>query len=71
MDFCGLSSFLKTLSGCELVALAGLLSVSISQNLDCDDVDTLGNFFSALGANLSTIATAQSPYTTIPDYRQF
>jgi len=65
MDFCGLSSFLKNLSGCELVALAGLLSVSISQNLDCDDVDTLGNFFSALGSNLSTIASSQTTPTTI------
>ena len=51
------SSFLSTLSGCELVALAGLLSVAISNNLSNDEIDTLGNFFSALGSNLSTIAT--------------
>lgn len=48
------------LSGCELVALAAVLSVSISKDLSPDEIDTLGNFFSALGSNLSTIATAQS-----------
>ena len=52
------SSFLSSLSGCELVALAALLSVVISQNLSCDEVDVLGNFFSALGSNLSTIASS-------------
>lgn len=58
MDCREFSSFLSTLSGCELVALAGLLSVAISSNLSSDEIDTLGNFFSALGSNLSTIATA-------------
>lgn len=65
MDFCSLSSFLKDLSGCELVALAGLLCVCISQKLDCDDINTLGNFFSALGSNLSTIAASQD--CNLPD----
>ena len=50
MDYREFSSFLSTLSGCELVA--------ISSNLSNDEIDTLGNFFSALGSNLSTIATA-------------
>lgn len=58
MDCREFSSFLSALSGCELVALAGLLSVVISNNLSNDEIDTLGNFFSALGSNLSTIATA-------------
>ena len=57
MDCREFSSFLSTLSGCELVALAGLLSVAISNNLSNDEIDTLWNFFSALGSNLSTIAT--------------
>lgn len=59
MDFQNMSSFFKTLSGCELVALAALVAVSISQNLDIDDINVLGNFFSALGANLSTIASSE------------
>ena len=58
MDYREFSSFLSSLSGCELVALADLLSVAISTNLNCDEVDVLGNFFSALGSNLSTIASA-------------
>ena len=47
------------LSGAELVALASILSINISTGLTPDEIDTLGNFFSALGANLSTIATAK------------
>ena len=48
MDYREFSSFLSSLSGCELVGLAALLSVAISTNLNCDEVDVLGNFFSAL-----------------------
>lgn len=53
-------SSLSDLSGCELVGLASIVAISISQNLSPDEIDTLGNFFSALGANLSTIATAEA-----------
>ena len=48
------------LSGCELVTLASTLSCFIAQNLSPDDIGTLGNFFSAIGANLSVIADMQS-----------
>lgn len=51
---------LNSLSGNELVALASILAIYISNGLKPDEIDTLGNFFSALGANLSTIATAES-----------
>ena len=51
---------LNNLSGTELVALASIISIFISQNFSPEEVDTLGNFFSALGSNLSTIATAES-----------
>ena len=51
---------LNNLSGAELVLLANIIAISISQNLYNAEIDTLGNFFSALGANLSTIATANS-----------
>ena len=51
---------LNNLSGCELVSIAAILAVSISQNLSPDETDTLGNFFSALVSNLSTIAVANS-----------
>ena len=51
---------LNDLSGAELVLLASIIAISISQNLSNDEIDNLGNFFSALGSNLSTIATANS-----------
>lgn len=51
---------LTNLSGCELVGLAGIIAISLSQNLSADETDILGNFFSALGSNLSTIAIAQA-----------
>lgn len=47
------------LSGCELVSLAAILSITIAKDFTSDEVDTLGNFFSALGSNLSTIASSQ------------
>ena len=50
----------NNLSGCELVTLARILSIYISNDLSPDEIDTLGNFFSALGSNLSTIATAEA-----------
>ncbi len=51
--------FLNSLSGCELVALATYFSIILSQDLTPEETDILGNFFSALGSNLSTIAAAQ------------
>lgn len=53
-------SFLDDLSGCELVALATLFSISLSQGRTSDEINTLGNFFTALGTNLTTIAGAIS-----------
>ncbi len=53
-------NFFNNLSGAELITLATILAIYISQGLSPDEVDTLGNFFSALGANLSTIATSEA-----------
>lgn len=44
------------LSGCELVSLAAILAITISKDFSADEINTLGNFFSALGENFSTIA---------------
>ncbi|MBO5479532.1 MAG: hypothetical protein J6A04_07695 [Clostridia bacterium] len=52
--------FLDSLSGAELVALSSALAIIISQGLSPDEIDTLGNFLSALGSNLSTIAAADA-----------
>lgn len=50
---------LNNLSGCELVTLASIIAIYISNEFSSDEVDVLGNFFSALGSNLSTIASAE------------
>lgn len=59
MDFRGMSCFFKNLSSCELVTLASILAISIAQELDVDDINVLGNFLTALGANLLTIAASK------------
>lgn len=53
-----LIDFLNDLSGAELVLLSSAIAIFISDSLDNDDINTLGNFLSALGDNLSTIASA-------------
>lgn len=47
---------LDNLSGCELVALASIFSIYIADGLSANQVSTLGDFFSALGSNLSVIS---------------
>lgn len=49
---------LNNLSGAELVFLSSILAIVISENLNNDDINTLGDFLSSLGQNLSTIASA-------------
>ncbi len=48
--------YLNELSGSELVTLATVISIWISQNLTSDEINTLGNFFTALGSNLTLIS---------------
>lgn len=55
---------LNNLSGCELVALASIIAIYISNEFSSDEVDVLGNFFSALGSNLSTIGSARAGNTS-------
>lgn len=47
---------LDKFSGCELVSIAGILAINISNGLTSDEIGTLGNFFSALGDNLNIIS---------------
>ena len=47
---------LDGLNGCELVTLASIMAISIAEDLSADETDLLGNLFSTLGQNLSTIA---------------
>lgn len=58
------------LSGCELVSLAAILAITIAKDFTADETDTLGNFFSALGSNLSTIASAQGADSSSSDSKE-
>ena len=53
-----LNDFLTNLSSCELIALASIFAITISQGLNEDEIGILGNFFSSLGDNLELIASA-------------
>ncbi|MCI9287649.1 MAG: hypothetical protein HFJ57_06825 [Clostridia bacterium] len=48
------------LSSTELVALASILSIYISQGLSTDELATLAGFFTALGDNLAILSSANS-----------
>ena len=44
-------------SGCELIYLASSFALALSQGLDCDDINLLAAFLTAVGDNLAIIAT--------------
>ena len=48
---------LDNLSGSELVLLASFFAIYISQGLTPEQIGTLGDFFSALGDNLSLLSS--------------
>lgn len=48
---------LDNLSGSELVLLASFFAIYISQGLTSEQIGTLGDFFSALGDNLSLLSS--------------
>ena len=47
---------LNNLNGCEIVTLANIIAITISQNLSSDELAILGGFFTIIGDNLSTIS---------------
>ena len=49
---------LNNLSGCEIVTLANIIAIGISQNLTSDEIALLGGFFTIIGDSLSTISVA-------------
>lgn len=51
---------LNNLSGCEIVTLANIIAIGISQNLTSDELAILGGFFTIIGDSLSTLAAANS-----------
>ena len=47
---------LSNLNGCELVTLANIVSISISQGLSSDEIATLAGFFTVVGDSLVAIS---------------
>lgn len=56
-----MDNLFSNVSGPELVALAGIFAVMISQGLNQDSITTLASFFSALGDNLAIISSTNLP----------
>lgn len=48
-DYKSLSDFLFSFSGNEFAIFASIIGFVISQNLDIDQVNSLGNFFECVG----------------------
>lgn len=51
---------LNDLSPCELVTLANIISVSISQNLSSDELASLAGFFTVLGDSLAVLSVSSN-----------
>ena len=48
--------FLDNLTGTELVTLANILAIYLSDGLSADQTATLGDFFFAFGTNITLIS---------------
>jgi hypothetical protein len=48
-DYKSLADFLFSFSGNEFAIMSSVVAFLISQNLDIDEVNSLGNFFEAVG----------------------
>lgn len=49
---------LNDLNPCELVTLANIISVSIAQNLNSDELASLAGFFTIIGDSLAVLAVS-------------
>lgn len=53
-------SYFSQLSACELITLANVLSIQLSQYFSAIDLALLGSFLNSLGDNLALIAAADA-----------
>lgn len=51
---------LSSLNGCELVTLANIIAISISQGLSSDELDVLSGFFNIIGDSLAALSTTSN-----------
>ncbi len=49
-------NYLNSLSPCELVTLANIISVSLAQNLSSDELVALSGFFNIIGDSLAALS---------------
>lgn len=50
--------YLNELNAEEIIFLASSISLAIAKGKSIEEIDLLGNFFSTIGQNLSTIAVS-------------
>ena len=61
----------ENISGAELITLANVIAIFLSQNLSLDDINVLAVFFSCLGDNLAAIGVVDSlPSASTPSTLQ-
>ena len=47
---------LNNLNGCQLITLANVISINLSQNLTSEEMAILSGFFTIIGDSLATLA---------------
>ena len=47
---------LNNLNGCEIVTLANIIAISLSQNLNSEEMAVLSGFFVIIGDSLATLS---------------
>ena len=60
-------SYLNSLSPYELALLGNLIAISLSENLNADDLNVLGNLIVDIGGVMLTIAAQQQNLQNIKD----
>lgn len=63
----GFMDCLSNKSGCELVFLASSFALALSQGLNCDEINLLAAFLTAVGDSLAIIGTQCSESTEEPE----
>ncbi len=51
---------LNELNGCELVSLANIIAISLSQSLTSDELAVLSGFFNIIGDSLAALSISNS-----------
>jgi hypothetical protein len=63
-------NFINAITPNELSVLANAIALALAEDKTNDELNVLGNFFSAVGSLLSTIAAQQQSLQAIQDKQQ-